>query len=653
MIDLTNISIQYGGQVLFNGLNLSIRKKDRIGLVGKNGAGKTTLMKVMMREIIADEGQVVMSNHTSLGYLKQEVSFKDALTVFEETNTAFDQILEIEKQIAELTEQISNHSDYTSADYAQTLENLEEATDRLQRLGGSNKDEAISRVLTGLGFLASDFNRPLSEFSGGWRMRVELAKILLRQPDFILLDEPTNHLDIESIIWLEGFLRNYHGGVVLISHDKEFLDKVGNRTVELVAGKIYDYRNSYSEFVELRKSRVERQIIEAKRQSKEVEETTKLINKFRAKKNKAKFAQTLIRKLDKMETVEIDDMERAKIRFRFPPAPRSGKEVVSAESLYKAYGDLKVLNDISFSLMKGEKVAFVGKNGEGKTTLSKIIGGRTDFQGKCSLGHNVEVGYFEQNQAENLDGNVTVFDFIDNAATGELRQRVRSLLGAFLFSGEDVDKKIMVLSGGEKSRLAVARLLLQPVNLLILDEPTNHLDMAAKEVLKQALLDFEGSMIVVSHDRDFLKGLTDKVYEFKNKKIHEHIGDLQSFLEKREIANLNELERGRRTETKKASQSAEQQKRNKNQEWELDKAIKRVKNKVSKSEKLISQLEKEIAEMEAAIGKADFYQTEKAPDLFLRHYEERKSSLNSEMENWETLSIEIEDLEAQKNDLSR
>lgn len=639
--------------MLFDGLNLSIRKKDRIGLVGKNGAGKTTLMKVIMREVIPDEGQVVMSNHTSLGYLKQEVSFKDALTVFQETNKAFDRITEIEKQIAVLTEEISNHSDYTSEAYAKTLEALEEATDRLDRLGGSSRDEEISRVLKGLGFLTSDFDRPLEEFSGGWRMRVELAKILLRQPDFILLDEPTNHLDIESIIWLEGFLRAYHGGVVLISHDKEFLDKVGNRTVELVGGKIYDYRNSYSEFVELRKSRVERQIIESKRQAKEVEETTKLINKFRAKKNKAKFAQTLIRKLDKMEDVVIDDLERASIRFHFPPAPRSGKEVVSITELNKSYGDLHVLRNIDFSLLKGEKVAFVGKNGEGKTTLSKIIAGRTDFTGNCKLGHNVEVGYFEQNQAENLDGNVTVFDFIDNAATGDLRQRVRSLLGAFLFSGEDVDKKIMVLSGGEKSRLAVARLLLQPVNLLILDEPTNHLDMAAKEVLKQALIDYEGSMIVVSHDRDFLKGLTDKVYEFRNRRIHEHIGDLQAFLDKRAIDNLSDLERGRRQEKKPQNADAEQQKRNKNLEWELDKSIKRVKNKVSKSEKAITQLEKEIAEMEAKIGQSDFYQTEKAPDLFLKHYEDQKAALNKEMENWETLSMEIEDLESQKNELSR
>ncbi len=654
MVTVSNISIQYGGKFLFNNISFALTKKDRIGLVGKNGAGKSTLLKILIKEILPESGTIAMDNNTTLGYLPQDMSVKHNKTVYEEAAMAFAKVKELEATLNELNIEIAERTDYESKAYTKLLNRLNDAQDQFERLGGMSLREDIEKILKGLGFLNGDFDRPLSEFSGGWQMRVELAKILLQKPTYVLLDEPTNHLDIESIMWLESFLDTYPGGVILISHDRAFLDAVTNRTIELVNSKLYDYRTSYSKFVELREERRSKQIIEAKRQEKYVEETEKLINKFRAKKNKAKFAQTLITKLDRLEKVEIDDQEKGSINFRFPDAPRSGKVVVTIEQLDKSYGRHEVLRNVDFTLERGEKIAFVGKNGEGKTTLSKIIRGIEPHNaGKCELGYNVAIGYYEQHQAESLDGNQTVFQVIDDAATGDMRLKVRSLLGAFLFSGEDVDKKVQVLSGGEKSRLALAKMLLNPVNLLILDEPTNHLDMRAKEILKKALLDFTGSLIIVSHDREFLKGLTSKVYEFRNKGIKPYYGDVYNFLEERNLQNLNELNlKGKMTTTKsKANLSKQERIAQRNQLKDLDKAIKRQSNKVSKSERTIQSLENSIEECEKTMGASDFYTKNPNPEEVMAKYATAKEDLETEMENWEMLTLELEELKEKREQM--
>lgn len=649
MISLANISIQYGGRILFDDISFTITKKDRLGLVGKNGAGKSTMMKVLIGEIIAQNGTISMDNGTTMGYLPQSKKVHQTRTVFEEAATAFEEVQKVERQLQKLEEELTHRTDYESDSYFKLLEELTETQDRLHRLGGLTIREDIEKILKGLGFQNGDFDRMMSEFSGGWQMRVELAKILLMRPDFVLLDEPTNHLDIESIMWLENFLSAYPGGVLLISHDRAFLDKVTNRTVELVAGNAYDYRTSYSKFMELRTQRIEKQKTEAQRQEKFIEHTETLINKFRAKKNKAKFAQSLIKKLDRIEKIEVDEKESAAIKFRFPPAPRSGKIVVEAKQMSKSYGDHLVLNDIDFALERGEKIAFVGKNGEGKTTLAKIINRQLQYDGHCELGYNVTIGYYEQHQAETMDGDLTVFQVIDDAATGEMRYKVRGLLGAFLFSGEDVDKKVQVLSGGEKSRLALARLLLDPVSLLILDEPTNHLDMQAKEVLKNALKAFDGSLVIVSHDRDFLQGLTDKVYEFRDKKIRPYIGDIYAFLEERKLQDLEELNL-KQEKAKKQEASLGKKERIALRETirDLDKGIKRQSNRVSKSEKRIAELERKIAKFEKEMSASDFYNSHADPNGFMQTYNQTKFNLKNEMENWEELAFELEAIKEER-----
>lgn len=647
MISIANIAIQYGGRVLFDDISFTVTKKDRIGLVGKNGAGKSTMLKVLIGQIKSDSGSISMDNNTSLGYLPQEIKMTATESVYEETARAFDSIKQLEAQIEALGNELATRTDYESAAYLKLIDNITDAEDRLQRMGVHNIRERIERTLKGLGFVNGDFDKPLNEFSGGWQMRVELAKILLSSPDFVLLDEPTNHLDIESIIWLEGFLSNYSGGVLLISHDKAFLDRVTNRTLEIVNGKVYDYRTSYSKFVSLRAERREKQIAEAKKQEKYIEETKKLINKFRAKKNKAKFAQTLIKKLENLEKIEVDDTEKSSIRFRFPAAPRSGKVVIDIEQLSKNYGLHKVFENVNFTLERGEKIAFVGKNGEGKSTLTKIITGKEDFVGKCDLGHNVEIGYYEQHQAENLDGKQTVLQVIDDAATGDMRLRVRSLLGAFLFSGEDVEKKVSVLSGGEKSRLALAKMLLNPVNLLILDEPTNHLDMQAKNVLKQALKDYDGTLIIVSHDREFLQGMTDKVYEFRNKNVKQYFGDVYDFLEKRNIESFDDLGMNTRKAIVKEEVVLTKKQRIKQREAAkaLEKNIRKLSNKISKSEKNISDLEKKAANLEREMNATDFYTANPNPNQVLANYEKVKKDLEKEMENWEQFTVELEEIQ--------
>lgn len=652
MISLSNISIQYGGKFLFDDLSFTVTEKDRIGLVGKNGAGKSTLLKILTGEIRAETGIIAMDNNTSIGYLPQEMRLSPTLSVYEETAKAFAKIQQLEQQMFVLTTELADRTDYESAAYSRLVQQLADMQDELQQLGVANRRETIEKVLRGLGFMSRDLDRPLREFSGGWQMRIELAKILLQTPSFILLDEPTNHLDIEAIMWLEEYLATYPGGVILISHDRAFLDRVTTRTVELVSGKLYDYKASYSEFMELREQRIEKQITDSKRQSKEIEHTQMLIEKFRAKKNKAKFAQTLIRKLEKTERIEVDDMENAAISFRFPDAPHSGRIVVRLEQVGKQYGTKQVFAGIDMLIERGEKIAFVGRNGEGKTTLTRIIADKIPYDGFCELGHQVEIGYFEQHQAESLDSKKTVFQIIDDAATGNMRHRVRGLLGAFLFSGEDVEKRVSVLSGGEKSRLALAKMLLEPVNLLILDEPTNHLDMYAKEVLKQALFDFDGTLIVVSHDRDFLRDLTDKVYEFRDGQIFKYEGDVYGFLETRRLSSLDELNLGLRKQ-QQANANAQQtlseadekilRKQQQQAQYALDREIKSLAGKINKCEQRIAELEAEIGRHEDMMNDADFYTQQPNPQSVIENYAALKRQLQEAMDNWELLSIELEE----------
>jgi len=650
MIQLEGLSVQFGGRYLFHEISYVIREKDRIGLVGKNGAGKSTMLKILIDELRPDEGEIRKPNGIEFGYLPQELKVDYKLSVYEETAMAFSEVQNLEKKIKKLELQLEEETDYESPRYLKVIEDYSNAQDRLQYIGGLNMRAEVEKVLKGLGFMNGDFDRPLSEFSGGWQMRIELAKILLRKPHYVLLDEPTNHLDIESIMWLEKFLKDYPGGVLLISHDQQFLDNVTNRTLELVAGKAYDYSVSYSKFLEMREQRREKQVVEKKKQDKYIEHTKMLIEKFRAKKDKAKFAQTLIAKLERLIPIEIDDLETAKVGIRFPAAPRSGLIVAKSEKLVKNYGDLNVLNQVDFEIERGEKIAFVGKNGEGKTTFAKIIAQKLqESAGNLELGHNVTIGYFEQNQAESLDGSVTVFETIDNVATGEMRTKVRSLLGSFLFSGEDADKKVSVLSGGEKGRLALAKLMLEPFNLLILDEPTNHLDMRSKEILKSALNNYEGAMIVVSHDREFLKGLTDKVYEFKNKNLKMHYGDVHDFLRSLKLDSLDDLGMTKNTNVIKADPnkalSKEERIRQREEKKEAEKAIKRMNNKIKKSEKLIEEKEAKIAEFETLMADPNFYMNNPKANEILQKYENTKKELDAEMENWENLTVELEKLE--------
>ncbi|MBK8443775.1 MAG: ABC-F family ATP-binding cassette domain-containing protein [Sphingobacteriales bacterium] len=652
MIQIQNLSVQYGSRVLFDEINITIKTRDRVGLVGKNGAGKSTLLKIIAGWQSADSGSVQMPNHSRVGYLPQELALSSDKSVYEEAATAFDEIQLLEQELAETLEALHHITDYESKAYYKLLEDSAHLQERLQLLGSGAKMRAIvEKVLKGLGFVQADFERPCSEFSGGWRMRIELAKILLRQPDYLLLDEPTNHLDIESIMWLEAFLQDYNGAIILISHDQRFLDTVTRRTIEIVGGKIYDYPVSYTAFLELREARRERQITEKKQQDKYVEHTEMLINKFRAQKNKAAFAQSLITKLEKLERVEIDELETSRLTLRFPPAPRSGRTVVKTEQLQKSYETIQVLRGIDFELERGEKIAFVGKNGEGKTTLSKIIAGKENSKGLLEIGHNVSIGYFEQNQAESLDGNQTVFQVIDDAATGDMRAQVRSLLGAFLFSGEEVDKKVKVLSGGEKARLALAKLLLQPVNLLILDEPTNHLDIRSKSILKQAIQNFDGSVIVVSHDRDFLKDLTQKVYEFKNGQIKQFIGDIYSFLEQRNIQSLDELGLKSSIQAQAPAASAAANNNNNNiaaapkLSFESEKELKKLRSKIGKTEQLITEKEAVLKKLEQQMGAADFYEQAATAEQVLRQYEAAKQEIELAMQQWEQLNTEAEALE--------
>ena len=625
-----------------------INPRDRIGLVGRNGAGKSTLLKILYGLQAPTAGSISSASGTTLGYLAQTMEVKDGKTVMEEASLAFSEVLDMEKEITRLSQEVAHRTDYESEEYSKLVGRLSDLNERHAMVGGAGLEGAVEKTLLGLGFERSDFVRQTSEFSGGWRMRIELAKILLRRPNLILLDEPTNHLDIESIQWLEDYLKDYAGAVVLISHDRAFLDNVTNRTVEIVLGKVHDYKASYSHYVELRKERREQQMAAYLNQKKMIEDTEDFIERFRYKATKAVQVQSRIKQLDKVERIEIDEEDTSAHNIKFRAAPRSGQIVMEAENLTKAFGEHVIFSDVNLKIERGEKVAFVGRNGEGKTTLSRIAVGDLDAtKGFAKLGHNVSVGYFAQNQDDLMDGNKTVFETIDEIAVGDIRTKIRDILGAFLFRGEDVDKKVKVLSGGERSRLAMAKLMFQPYNLLILDEPTNHMDMVSKDILKAALKKYDGTMIVVSHDREFLDGLVDKLYEFRGGKIKEHLGGIYDFLKRRKLESLKELERKNvAQQAEQAAKSAGENKLSYAERKEMDKVIRKVVTRITECEKRIEEKEAEIAKMDEMLASPDQNMLSQS-DVFKR-YQDLKHEVEVLLTEWESLSSEKEKLEQER-----
>jgi len=642
MISVQNLSIHFGGIFLFEDVSFALKENDRVGLVGKNGAGKSTLMKIMSGLQKPDSGQVILPKDSLIGFLHQDLSKMKGKTVFEETQTAFNEALQLDQRMHEIEHELTVRTDYESDSYHDIINEIQEISHRLEIINVATIEKQIELVLMGLGFVREEFDKSVETFSGGWQMRIELAKILLSKPELVLLDEPTNHLDIESIQWLETYLDSYPGAIMIVSHDRTFLDNVTKRTIEIVSQKTYDYPANYSTFVELRKERIDQQRAAQKNQEKYIEHTEKLIDKFRAKANKAKFAQSLIKKLDKIEEIEVDDEETASIHFYFPKPQRSGKTVVTGKHLSKTYDVKLVLDNIDFEIHRGDKIAFVGKNGEGKSTLSKIIAGIEKYQGEMELGHNVHMGYYAQNQAETLSGDDTVFDTIDKVAAGEMRSHIRTLLGAFLFGGEASFKKVKVLSGGEKSRLAMCKLLLEPYNLLILDEPTNHLDMRSKDVLKNALKNFEGTVIVVSHDRDFLKGITNRVFEFKDKQIKEHIGDIYDYLAAKKISSLAELEMApKQIKPKKEIEAIPLKKESNDDKKNRERELNRIKKEIEKAEKDIAALETEIVTIEKQMNDPAFYEKPNTTEVFNK-YNQLKDAHTQKMAGWEMLTEQLE-----------
>lgn len=645
MLSVNNLSIYFTGKYLFNDVSFLITERDRIGLVGKNGAGKTTLLRIITGEQPPEQGSVSQPSDLKIGYLPQEMMTTGKGTVLEETLKAFDEVLKLQKESEKLGLEISGREDYDAPDYLKLIERLHESNDRFNLLGGHEMQGETEKVLVGLGFTSADFNRKLAEFSGGWRMRVELAKLLLQRPGLLLLDEPTNHLDIESIQWLEDYLLTFRGAVVVVSHDRAFLDNVTNRTIEISLGRIYDYKTSYSGYVEQRENLREHQQAAFNNQQKQLADIEKFIERFRYKATKARQVQSKMKLLDKIDRVEVDDLDKSSIHFRFPPAPASGKIVVEANKLAKYYGDHRVFSNVEFAIERNDFVAFVGKNGEGKTTLAKILAEGLEHTGKCDLGHNVKIGYYAQNQADLLNPDRTVFETIDDVAVGDIRPKVRAILGSFLFGGEDTEKKVKVLSGGEKSRLALAKLLLSPVNLLILDEPTNHLDMMSKDILKNALLMFDGTLIVVSHDRDFLQGLTQKVFEFSGGMVKQHLGDIYDFLEKRKIATLDQLNAAALArEASGVVENTSANKLNYEKRKLTEKEIRKVASRIEKSEEIIHRIEAGIAEMDHTLSHPGENNDSLSDGSFYQRYEELKKQLNEEMNNWEMLHLEMEEI---------
>ncbi len=646
MISIQGLKVEFGSQVLFDGVSYVINKRDRIALVGKNGAGKSTMLKIITGEQMPTGGIIARQADLTIGYLPQQMVLSDTLTVKQEAQRAFEHIHQMDAAIDRMNRELAERTDYDSEDYQELIERVAEKTEMRAMLQSENIEAEIEKTLTGLGFERSDFDRPTSEFSGGWRMRIELAKLLLRRPDALLLDEPTNHLDIESIQWLEGFLKNHSGSLLLVSHDRAFIDNVTNRTIEISLGKIYDYKVNYSQFVELRKERVEQQMRAYENQQKLIHDTEDFIERFRYKPTKAVQVQSRIKMLEKLERIEVDEVDRTRMRLKFPPAPRSGDYPVIAEDLRKDYGTLNVFGDVTFTIKRGEKVAFVGKNGAGKSTLVKCIMGEIPFDGTLQIGHNVKIGYFAQNQAQLLDGDLTVHDTIDYVAVGDIRTRINDILGAFMFGGKAAEKKVKVLSGGEKSRLAMIRLLLQPVNLLILDEPTNHLDMPSKDVLKEAIQAFDGTVIVVSHDRDFLNGIVNKVYEFGDHRVREHLGGIYDFLQKKRLDSLQQLEVKDTPAAAPVSvpeaEPVSNSKADYQRQKERERRIRQAEKKVKTLEDKIAELEQQLEEIETKLSTA----SSEDLDIYYRH-----SKINRELEEvmaqWELAGQELEQAKAQ------
>ncbi|WP_411767925.1 ABC-F family ATP-binding cassette domain-containing protein [Winogradskyella sp. A3E31] len=635
MLNIHNLSISFQGEYLFEDITFKLGNGDRIGLIGKNGAGKSTMLRILSNEQEPDTGQIAADKDLKIGFLKQDIDFDFGKTVLEESYEAFKEIKELEAQLEDINTQLAERTDYESDSYNQLMIDLNDIQHQYEIIGGYNYQGETEKILQGLGFMREDFNKLTDTFSGGWRMRIELAKLLLQNNDILLLDEPTNHLDIESIIWLESFLKNYNGAVVIVSHDKMFLDNVTNRTIEISLGRIYDYNKPYSKFLVLRKEMKEQQLAAQKNQEKQIQQTEKLIEKFRAKASKATMAQSLIKKLDRMDKIEVDEDDSSVMNLNFPVSVTPGKIVVEMNNVSKNYGKLQVLENVDLTIPRDIKTAFVGQNGQGKSTLAKIIVGEIKHDGDVNLGHNVQIGYFAQNQAEYLDGDKTVLDTMIDAANETNRSKVRDILGSFLFRGDEVEKYVKVLSGGERNRLALAKLLLQPLNVLIMDEPTNHLDIKSKNVLKDALKKFEGTLILVSHDRDFLQGLTQTVYEFKDQNIKEYLGDIDYFLEQRNLQNLREAER--RTVV------VEQAKTSNKQSYEDQKKLKSLNNKLSNIEAKINQLEKDIKADDLKLA-TDYDATASNPSFF-DAYQSKKKTLKNLMEDWEIVQLQMEELE--------
>ena len=641
MVSVNSVTVSFGGYNLFDNISFLINPKDRIGLAGKNGAGKSTMLKLLAGEQNPTKGEISTPRDIKIGYLPQDMIHQHGRTVFEETESAFQEIQLLEKRLDDINHQLETRTDYESDSYMRLIEDQTEIYTRLDIIGAGNKNEEIEKILKGLGFERKDFDRQTAEFSGGWRMRIELAKLLLQKPHILLLDEPTNHLDIEAILWLEEFMETFPGAVVLISHDKTFLDNVTARTIEIVNGKTYDYKTNYSRYLILRQERIDQQESAAKNQQKIIDQTEALIDKYRAKANKASFAQSLIKKLDRMERVEVDDMDTSVMRFRFPQPAHSGKIVLTVEHAGKKYGDKRIFADANFIITKGEKIGLVGRNGEGKSTMMKMIAKKVDHEGTVQIGHSVLPGYFEQDQEEKLDPKKTVFETIDELAVGEVRKQVRGLLGSFLFSGEDIDKKVQVLSGGERGRLALCKLLLEPYNLLLMDEPTNHLDIRSKDVLKNALMDYEGTVVMVSHDRDFMKGICNRLFEFRDGKVREHLCDIEEFMQLRKVERLNELDLDKKTVKQEDTAKKQEAVVTPATDKKTDADKKQLQNKLKKVEETIEKLEAEIKAADEKLADQANYDKLMNDQVFFTKYSQLKQQLEDELSKWEEVSSQL------------
>lgn len=652
MISVDNLTVSFAGWDLFKEVSFLINEKDRIGLVGKNGAGKSTMLKVLIGEQPPTSGTVSRNGECTVGYLPQQMKVADTTTLFDETESAFSEVLGLEQEIDRLNAEIAERTDYESPEYEKLLHRLNDATDRFHILGGMNREEEVEKTLLGLGFERSDFSRPTSEFSGGWRMRIELAKLLLRRPSVFLLDEPTNHLDIESIGWLENYLKDYNGAVVLISHDRAFLDNVTTRTIEISLGKIYDYRVPYSKYVELRRERREQQMAAYQNQQKMIEQTEEFIERFRYKPTKSNQVQSRIKQLEKIERIEVDEEDLSRLNIKFPPAPRSGQIVVEAKEVGKSFGEKHVFSGATFTIERGQKVALVGRNGEGKTTFARMVIGQLEpTEGSIRIGHNVKIGYYAQNQDDLMNGDFTVFDTLDRVAVGEIRTKLRDILGAFLFRGEDIDKKVRVLSGGERARLAMARLMLEPYNLLVLDEPTNHMDMRSKDILKNAVQRYDGTVIVISHDREFLDGLVERVYEFREGRVKEHLGGIYDFLRDRQIESMREIEQKKPSQAAapKANKGGLSGKMLYEQKREAEKQLRKAERDVERAEEEIMGLEKEIAEMDHKMADPAASGIDLTDGTYYAEYNKKKEELTRLTYRWEELSITLDRIKETMN----